>query len=322
MKLMNRLSIVAILMMLAMLVAPGVGYAAGTTSASGTVANKTQTGASHAIVFQMSSGGAIYAVNPDGRSLRYLTTGMDPALSPDGQAGGLHPLGRAGQRRHRQPVGDQRRRHRRAPGSGGREPAQVADLVGGWQADHHQHATGRQAVRLLSLHDRRQARSRCERSLEGQRCRPPAANPYWGLRLIDVATGAYEDLPGETHSFAPTWDPANAWHVVFRGDKGLESLDLNLGTTWMLASNGAYRGPVFSPDGSKIAVTFKQNDHWEVHVMNADGTGEVRLTETPSSVIVDAMLAGQDCPVLEQRGAGLVARRQADRLRQRPQRRL
>jgi Tol biopolymer transport system component len=119
------------------------------------------------------------------------------------------------------------------------------------------------------------------------------ANPWWGLRLVDVATGTYEDLPRDTHSFAPTWDPANAWHVVFRGDKGLENLDLNRDATWTLTSNGAYRGPVFSPDGKQIAVTFKQNDHWEVHVLNANGTGEVRLTQTPNSVIVDALLAGQ-----------------------------
>ena len=37
------------------------------------------------IIFQTSSGGAIYAINADGSNLRYLTTGLDPALSPDGQ---------------------------------------------------------------------------------------------------------------------------------------------------------------------------------------------------------------------------------------------
>ncbi len=36
---------------------------------------------------------------------------------------------------------------------------------------------------------------------------PQRADPHWGLRLVDVATGAYEDLPHEAHSFAPTWDP-------------------------------------------------------------------------------------------------------------------
>ena len=37
------------------------------------------------IVLQTASGGPIYVANADGSNLRYLTTGMDPAISPDGQ---------------------------------------------------------------------------------------------------------------------------------------------------------------------------------------------------------------------------------------------
>ena len=37
------------------------------------------------IVFQTASGGPIYVANTDGSNLRYLTTGIDPALSPDGR---------------------------------------------------------------------------------------------------------------------------------------------------------------------------------------------------------------------------------------------
>ncbi len=115
---------------------------------------------------------------------------------------------------------------------------------------------------------------------------PRPADPYWGLLLVDAATGSHEELPRSDHSFAPTWDPANPWHVVYRGDRGLMSLDVVQRTTWLLKENGAQRGPVFSPDGTKIATTFWQTDHWEIHVMNADGTGEVRLTSTPASVII------------------------------------
>jgi hypothetical protein len=132
-----------------------------------------------------------------------------------------------------------------------------------------------------------------KKAAAGQRCMPQRANPAWGLRLVDIASGSYEDLPRDTHSFAPTWDPANPWHVVFRGDRGLESLDLNEKTTWVLKANGAYQGPIFSPDGSRLAVTFQQNDHWEVHVMNADGSGEARLTQTPQTVIIEQEIAGQ-----------------------------
>jgi uncharacterized protein YraI len=37
------------------------------------------------LVFQTASGGPIYAIDEDGSNLRYLTTGLDPVLSPDGQ---------------------------------------------------------------------------------------------------------------------------------------------------------------------------------------------------------------------------------------------
>jgi hypothetical protein len=37
------------------------------------------------LVFQLTNGGTIYVANPDGSGLRALTTGLDPALSPDGR---------------------------------------------------------------------------------------------------------------------------------------------------------------------------------------------------------------------------------------------
>lgn len=47
--------------------------------------DETEPAAAGTIVFQTVSGGPIYAVDPDGGNLRYLTDGMDPSLSPDGQ---------------------------------------------------------------------------------------------------------------------------------------------------------------------------------------------------------------------------------------------
>jgi Tol biopolymer transport system component len=250
----------------------------------------------------VASGGAIYAVNPDGSNLRYLTTGMDPAVSPDGQwvaftrwqgqsTGALGSLWVI-----------------KVDGAGERQVMGFANQVKSptWSAD------GKQIVVSLQKDGRVDDTWTCmvngkptelTQPIVGQRCMLRPADPFWGLRLVDVASGTYEDLPRSDHSFAPTWDPANAWHVVYRGDQGLMSLDLNEKTTWVLKANGAYRGPVFSPDGSKIAVTFNQNDHWEVHVMpapgsqaqvNAGGSGEVRLTETPLTVLVNQELQGQD----------------------------
>ena len=110
---------------------------------------------------------------------------------------------------------------------------------------------------------------------------------------MNVATGEFEDLPNDTYTFSPAWDPANPWRLVYDGDRGLVNLDLNLGTTWALTGDFNDRTPVFSPDGSKIAVSYRQHDHWEVHVMNADGTGRIRLTETPWTVIAQQDLNGE-----------------------------
>jgi len=112
------------------------------------------------------------------------------------------------------------------------------------------------------------------------------------LRMIDVAAGTFEDLPRDTHSFGPTWDPRNSWRIVYRGDKGLVQLDMGKSTTVAFTDDVADHTPVFSPDGSRLAVSYMQHDHWEIHVMNGDGSGRARLTETPLSAIVDQQLAG------------------------------
>jgi TolB protein len=71
------------------------------------------------------------------------------------------------------------------------------------------------------------------------------------------------------------------------------NLDLNQGTSWSLTDDVNDRSPVFSPDGSKIAVSYRQDDHWDIHVMNADGSGRVRLTKTSYQELVEQQLNGE-----------------------------
>jgi len=40
--------------------------------------------------------------------------------------------------------------------------------------------------------------------------------------------------------------------------------------------------PLWSPDGRKLAFRSARNGNWELYVMNADGTGQRRLTHTPA----------------------------------------
>jgi Tol biopolymer transport system component len=270
---------------------PVVAAPAAAASAAVSTKAKTSSPQDSVIVFQVSSGGPIYAMNPDGSNLRYLTTGMDPALSPDGKTvaftrwqgetnaalGSLWVI--------------------KVDGTGERQVMGFANQAKSptWSPDgkqiviSFQHG-GRVDKTWMCVVDRK--RVEVEEEIEGVPCMPLPADPLWALRLVDVATGAYEDLGGDKHSFAPTWNPTNDWQVVFRGDKGLEGMNVNDKSTWVLKEIASYRGPVFSPDGTKIATTFNQNDHWEVHVMNADGTGEVRLTETPMTVLINQQLQG------------------------------
>lgn len=259
------------------------------------------------IVFQTVSGGAIYAVNSDtlagtgGSDLHYLTDGMDPALSPDGQ---WVAFTRWEDTQHG------------ALGSlwvinvdGSSERAILGDIhqpkSPTWSPDGLQIAIGTQHGGRVQ--EERKCSSQpppreaydidVKRDDDGdiRYCYTLPPHPYYGLRVVDVATGEFEDLPNDLFSLSPAWDPANPGQLVFDGERGLMRLDLaqSEGSIWTLTDDANDHTPAFSPDGSQIVVSYWQNDHWEIHVMNADGTGRVRLTETSVQARLEQMVNGQ-----------------------------
>jgi Tol biopolymer transport system component len=115
-----------------------------------------------------------------------------------------------------------------------------------------------------------------------------------------VATGAHEDLPSKLASFSPALHPTDGQTLIYDGDdgmardEGLAGLNLETNQTWDVTTDVNDHSPVFSPDGSKIAVSYLQHDHWEVHVMNADGSNRQRLTATSYITLIEQMLAGEE----------------------------
>jgi hypothetical protein len=241
--------------------------------------------AANTLVFQTISGGPIYAIKPDDSNLRYLTTGLDPVLSPDGQwvaftrwdnpqIGALGNLGVIN-----------------IDGSGERVVAEniFQPKSPTWSPD------GSQIILSMAYGEHLGTVRKCGGQLprgatdvtvkrEGKDdivfCYTVLPKPNWGMRRINVATGQAEDLNYDTNSISPTWDPSNPGRLVYDGPWGLVNLDLSQGVSSPLTPDVQAHSPVFSPDGSKLAVSYRQDDHWEVHILNADGSGDVRLTET------------------------------------------
>jgi len=286
--------------------------------------------ATSVLVFQTVSGGPIYAVEVDPVTAtavsppRFLTTGMDPAISPDGQTvaftrwdtslwgttGSLWLIGIDGS--DEQMLADGLYQPKSASWSP--DGTQLAlNVVTGGRTDYEYKCTSGWPSDPIHdpLGDDGQWDSGIDVVVEyeedGDRsvrlCYTLLPRPYWGIQVVDVATGEGEMVPTNVFAFNPTWDPANPWRIVYRDDeKGLVSVDIveRTGMSFTpdiersMVNDMGDHGPVFSPDGSQVATSYWQNDHWEIQTLNADGTGRVRLTSTPAYVWAEQILAGEE----------------------------
>jgi dipeptidyl aminopeptidase/acylaminoacyl peptidase len=241
------------------------------------------------LVFATSSGGDLYIVNIDGSDLRRLATGViDPVVSPDGQQvaftrwdgakfGALYALN-LNEGRERVVVGDIRQPKSPAWSPDGQSlilsfqhggtvdpqpECREFDLDDGFQLPN--------VSEILSV--RRKSNGNVEI------CFIRVEDLQWGLRRVDLATRQYEDLPADLYSFNPTWDPAQPWRLLYDGERGLMQLDLDSGRLTPFTTDVRDTAPVFSPDGQKLALTYKQHDHWEVYTYDLTSSARRRLTK-------------------------------------------
>jgi TolB protein len=214
-------------------------------------------------VFQVASGGDIYVVNADGTGLIRLTEGMDPSWSPDGSKMAVA--------RWTTPWGIYTIN---ADGSGEKLlfSSQVARAPV-WSPDGSQIAFYFETEGLAPP---------WREYIEGYgwlTLIPAQRQTEWHLGVVDVADGYLHQPYCDRFAFSPTWSGDGEW-LIYNGDHGLSETTVEGPNNVSFSDNVHDQFPVISPDGSRIAFMHWQHDHWEVYVMNADGSGRWPLTRS------------------------------------------
>jgi hypothetical protein len=267
---------------------PAAGAAASASSVEPVAGN-----GSGKLILQTQSGGGIYIINADGTGLKYITSGIDPQLSPDGtkiaftrwepeytlftinvDGTGEQSLTK-GWRQMKSPTWS----------------ADGSKIIFSWQ-NGGQLNEQNQSVNLADaardedgVHVPSNARDvEIEDGILKYRI---PADALWSLKEINLASGELTDLSTDQYSYGPTGHPTSANLLVYKGRAGIALHDLEANKDQSVTQDFRDHTPVVSAVGGRVAVSYWQDGHWEIHTMNLDGSDRRRLTDTPLTVIAE-----------------------------------
>jgi PKD repeat protein len=98
--------------------------------------------------------------------------------------------------------------------------------------------------------------------------------PYYSISWFIVTPYGQTAGPNDTQ---PTWS-ADGTKIAFTRNGDIFVADNNGGNAANVTNTGNNQDPAWSPDGARIAFTTTRDGHFEVYLMNPDGSNVVRLT--------------------------------------------
>ena len=233
------------------------------------------------LVIQTEFGGPIYLYNLGSGEVRQLTSGFDPAISPDGtrvaftRGGGEHGLYVIN-----------------VDGSGERRI--FADRSGLWSPKWS--PDGRYILFVRSDYSwkckdwsEEYGRYNCRPATDGDGGLPLIRETRPRLARVDTDGGSYQDIAGLDSVSAPDWIDTG---IVYASEAGIQitsptSQDANRKVHFDILQQ-YYQDPDWQPGGGRIVLQQRRPGHWEIFSVNPDGSGYSALTR-PATALVDEM---------------------------------
>jgi hypothetical protein len=233
------------------------------------------------LTIESSPGGMIYAYDLGSGSLWPLSNGFDPAISPDGQTvafvrdggeNGIYLIDRDGS-------------DERLIFSGrARLSSPKWSPDGQWivftrsDGEYHCLELGGSCITPPSAPDGR------EFTIPGV---DPVTRYWYNLARVDRDGNNYRDVASLTSARAADWNEAG---IVYQSNAGLQitadTPDAENRLVIFDYLKPFFDDPDWQPNGGRIVYMGKEASHWELFIVNADGSGKWALTR-PATTVVD-----------------------------------